>query len=93
MTKSLTFSLDGYHDPIMGGIAFGEISCVLLSGPAPTTPADWRKGFASYGHANDPEATYAHAIAAGVLVPKGNEMHLAPKVKKHFDDFKKLSAA
>ena len=76
----------------MGGIAFGEITCVLLSGPAPTTPEEWREAIARFGHANDPESSYAHAIAAGLLVPTRDEMHLSPSVEKYFKEFKKLRA-
>ena len=93
MTKTASFSLAGYQDTVMGSIAFGEIGCVLASGPAPTTPEDWRAAFDRYGHTNNPEATYTHAIAAGLLVPKGDELHLAPNAEEHFEKFKKLRAA
>jgi hypothetical protein len=87
MTKTITVNFADYADPLMGGIAWGEVGCVLISGPAPTSPQDWREALERFGHTNDPEAAYAHAIASGILAPKGGELHVASKFKKTFKLF------
>lgn len=93
MTKSVAFTaIEGYTDTVMGSIAVGELACVLASGPAPTTPADWRKALASHGHTGNSEAAYAHAIAAGLLIPNGEEMHLSSVAAKLFSKFNMLKA-
>jgi hypothetical protein len=88
--KTFTVNFSDYADPLMGGIAWSEVGCVLISGPAPTTPKEWRQGLKRFGHTNDPEAAYAHAIAAGILAPKDRELHVASKFKKTFKPFEDM---
>jgi hypothetical protein len=91
MTQTAEFSLEGYHDTLMGGIAFGEVGCVLASGKAPTTPEGWLDALVKHGHTRNPAAAYAHAIAAGFLVPNGEELRLSADVEGHYRLFKQFS--
>ena len=93
MPKSITVSFAGYADALMGGVAWSEVGCVLISGPAPTTPSDWRDALERFGQTNDPEAAYAHAIAAGVLVPDRGELHVSKKFKGTFKLFESMRSA